>query len=56
MQEFIAASGQTVSVLDRHADQSVVLHTDARTEVTDYIARNSFGRRRFWRFENWWRM
>jgi PiT family inorganic phosphate transporter len=37
MQEFIAASGQTVIVLDRHADQSVVLHTDARTEVTDYI-------------------
>ena len=37
MQEFIAASGQTVSVLDRHTGQSVVLHTDARTEVTDYI-------------------
>jgi phosphate/sulfate permease len=37
MQEFIAASGQTVSVLDRHADRSVVLHTEARTEVTDYI-------------------
>jgi phosphate/sulfate permease len=37
MQEFIAASGQTVSILDRHADQGVVLHTDARTEVTDYI-------------------
>jgi PiT family inorganic phosphate transporter len=37
MQEFIAASEQAVSVLDRHADRKVVLHTDARAEVTDYI-------------------
>jgi PiT family inorganic phosphate transporter len=37
MRDFIVASEQAVSVLDRHLDQKVVLHTDARAEVTDYI-------------------
>jgi PiT family inorganic phosphate transporter len=37
MQEFIVASEQAASVIDRHADRNAVLRTDPRTEVTDYI-------------------
>jgi PiT family inorganic phosphate transporter len=37
MRDFIVASEQAVNVLDRHADRKVILHSDARAEVTDYI-------------------
>src|SRR3984957_2606103 len=37
IQDFIAASEQAVSIVDRHADKAAVLGSDARSEVTDYL-------------------
>jgi len=37
IQDFIAASDQAGHILDRHVDNSGILGSDARAEVTDYI-------------------
>jgi len=37
VQQFIAASEQAGTILDRHVDKTGILGADARTEVTDYI-------------------
>jgi PiT family inorganic phosphate transporter len=37
IQEFIAASEQAGHILDRHIDKSVILGSDPRAEVTEYI-------------------
>ena len=37
IQEFIALSQQTTSILDKHVDPKGLLGNDARAEVTDYI-------------------
>ena len=37
VQDFIAASEQAGRVLDKHVDQTGILGSDARAEVTDYI-------------------
>ena len=37
IQQFIAASEQAGHILDRHVAQNVILGSDARAEVTDYI-------------------
>jgi PiT family inorganic phosphate transporter len=37
IQQFLAASEQAGHILDRHVDQSAILGSDARAEVTNYI-------------------
>jgi len=37
IQDFIAASEQAVSIVDRHVDHSAILGADARADVTEYL-------------------
>jgi PiT family inorganic phosphate transporter len=37
IQDFIAASEQAVSVVDRHVDKSAIMSGDPRAELTDYL-------------------
>jgi PiT family inorganic phosphate transporter len=37
IQDFIAASEQAVSVVDRHVDKNAIMAGDPRTELTDYL-------------------
>jgi len=37
IQDFIAASEQAVSIVDRHVDKAAVLGADARADVTEYL-------------------
>jgi PiT family inorganic phosphate transporter len=37
IQDFIAASEQAVSIVDRHVDKTAILGADARADVTDFL-------------------
>jgi inorganic phosphate transporter, PiT family len=43
IQDFIAASEQVVSIVDKHVDKNAIMSGDPRTELTDYLRTKKLG-------------
>jgi PiT family inorganic phosphate transporter len=43
IQDFIAASEQVISIVDRHVEKNAIMNGDPRTELTDYLRTKKLG-------------